>query len=104
MKFLNVNLSTCYGTHHMLRDLVAMQIIYRHSNIKFTIEFEQSNAISCHTLSKQHFHDIHLPKENFHRSLHEMGFLHSTTVQNKPPLPHLSLISCYHIRGKITVC
>ena len=33
------------------------------------------------------------PKENFHRSLHEMGFLHSTKVQNKPhPLPHLSLL------------
>ena len=27
--------------------------------------------------------DIHLPKENFHRSLHKMGFLHSSKVQDK---------------------
>ena len=64
-----------------------------HRNIKFTIECNSVFGHSCHTKSKQRFHDIHLPKENFHRSLHEMGFLHSTKVQNKP---HRSLTYRYY--------
>ena len=56
-------------------------------------------------MSKQHFYDIHLPKEDFHRSLHEMGFLHSTKVQNKPlPLPHLSLLPSLFIWLVTTIC
>ena len=46
-----------------------------HSNIKFTIEFEQNNAIPfldiLITVIKTTLHEIHLSKENFHRSLHE---------------------------------
>ena len=57
-----------------------------HSNVKFAIEFEQDNAISFLDIlvtgnqNNTDFHDIHLPKETFHRSLHEVGFLHSTKV------------------------
>ena len=25
-----------------------------------------------------HFHDFHIPEENIHRSIHQMGFVHST--------------------------
>ena len=59
-----------------------------HSNIKFTIEFEQNDAIPfldfliTRIKSKQHFHDIHLPKENFHRSLPSLNgipSLHEST-------------------------
>ena len=38
------------------------------------------NHMDMVIISKQCFRDIHLPEENFHRSLHEMGFLHSTKV------------------------
>ena len=69
-----------------------------HNSIKFTIEFEQDNEIpffrhDCQTLLEQHFHDIHLPEKGFHRPLHQMGFVHSTQIQNKYyPHAHLSLL------------
>ena len=45
------------------------------------------------------------PKENFNRSLHKMGFFHSTKVQNKPhPPPHLSLLPSSFIWFLATIC
>ena len=48
---------------------------------------------SCQTLTKQHFHDIHLPEKDIHRPFHQMGFVHFTQIQNKShPHAHLSLL------------
>ena len=50
-------------------------------------------------------YDIHLLKGNFHRSLQEMGFVHSTKVQNKPyPLAHVSLLPSLFIWFLATIC
>ena len=36
----------------------------------------------CETLPEQRFRDIHLPEDDIHWPLHQMGFVHSTQVQN----------------------
>ena len=66
----------------------------RHHSIKFTIEFEQDNVIPfLDILVKRCPNNIYLPEEDFHRSLHQMGFVHSSQVQNKShPHTHLSLL------------
>ena len=77
-----------------------------HSNDKFTLEFEQNNAIPlldilAHVIKRTH--EIHLPKENFHRSLYKKGldFIRALTcryyrrcssgslLQSSPRLSHV---------------
>ena len=42
---------------------------------------------------EQHFRDIHLPEEDIHWPLHQMGFVYSAQVQNKSHThSHLSLL------------
>ena len=52
-----------------------------------------------------HFHDFHLPGENIHRPMHQMGFVHSTQIQNKShPHPHLSLLQDLFLFVVVAIC
>ena len=69
----------------------------RHDSIKFTIEFEEENKIPIFDIllkrCRQHSLHICLPEEDIHRPLHQVGFIHTSQVQNQPhPHTHLSML------------
>ena len=79
-------------------------------NKVFAVIDECRKVNNCLTTIKtqttdNHFHDFHQPEENIHRPIHQMGFVHSTQIQNKShPHPHLSLLRDLLLFGVAAIC
>ena len=62
-------------------------------------------TIKTETIDNHFHHDFHIPEENIYRPIHQMGFVHSTQIQNKShPHPHLSLLQDLLLFGVAAIC
>ena len=79
-------------------------------NKVFAVIDECRKVDNCLTTIKtqtidNHFHDFHQPEESIHRPIHQMGFVHSTQIQNKSHRhPHLSLLQDLLLFGVAAIC